>query len=109
VAFDEGLAERIRMATADEPGMSERRMFGGLCFLVDGNMCVGIVGTELMVRVGPDAWEECLAHPHTREMDFTGRSMRGMVYVDEAGISEDEDLESWLQRGLEHALSLPPK
>jgi NADH:ubiquinone oxidoreductase subunit len=72
-------------------------------------MCVGIVGTELMVRVGPDAWEECLAHPHAREMDFTGRSMRGMVYVDEAGISEDDDLHGWLKRGLDHALSLPPK
>ena len=97
------------MATAAIPGISERKMFGGLCFLHDGNMCFGIVGRELMVRVGADAYEECLAEPHAREMDFTGRSMRGMVYVGEAGISEDEDLEAWMARGMDFARSLPPK
>ncbi len=89
--------------------MSERKMFGGLCFMLDGNMCFGIVGSELMVRVGPASYEQMLAQPHAREMDFTGRSMKGMVYVGEAGISEDDDLDAWLARGVSFAESLPPK
>jgi hypothetical protein len=84
-------------------------MFGGLCFMVGGNMCFGVLGDEIMVRVGPDAYLEALGLPHAREMDFTGRSMRGMVYVDPDGISEDADLVTWLQRGLACARSLPPK
>ena len=109
MAFDEGLAERIRDLIADQAYISERKMFGGLCFMLDGNMCFGIVGSELMVRVGPDAYEEALTLPHAREMDFTGRSMKGMVYVGEAGIGEDEDLDVWLTRGTSYAASLPPK
>ena len=109
MAFDEGLAERVRGLFANEPDMSERKMFGGLCFMTSGNMCFGIVGSELMVRVGVDAYAEALTLSHTREMDFTGRSMRGMVYVAEDGISEDDDLEIWLRRGLDYAGSLPPK
>jgi hypothetical protein len=109
MAFDEGLAERIRDLVADQPGLSERKMFGGLCFMLVGYMCFGIVGSELMVRVGPDAYEETLGLPHAREMDFTGRSMKGMVYVEEAGLSEDEDLGEWLDRGTSYAGSLPPK
>jgi TfoX/Sxy family transcriptional regulator of competence genes len=109
MAFDEGLAERIRDTTGDHPGMTERKMFGGLCFMVNGNMCFGVVGSELMVRVGPDAFEATVTLPHAREMDFTGRSMRGMVYVAETGLSEDGDLQSWLDRGLQFATSLPPK
>ena len=77
--------------------------------MFDGNMSFGIIGTEIMVRVGPDAYAEALQIPHAREMDFTGKSMRGMVYVDETGISEDEDLYAWLQRGRTYARSLPPK
>jgi len=84
-------------------------MFGGLCFMHNGNMCFGIVGTQLMVRVGADAYESALGVPHAREMDFTGRSMRGLVYVDEPGFAEDTDLSRWLQRGLDYAVSLPPK
>ena len=84
-------------------------MFGGLCFLLNGNMSYGIVGSELMVRVGQAAYEEALDRPHAREMDFTGRSMRGMVFVTEDGVSEDDDLRSWLQRGIDFAGSLPAK
>lgn len=109
MAFDEGLAERIRDMTADQPWLSERKMFGGLCFMTNGNMCFGIVGSELMVRVGPDSYEAALALPNAREMDFTGRSMRGMVYVAESGLSEDDELSQWLARGLDFAGSLPPK
>ncbi len=84
-------------------------MFGGLCFLLNGNMSYGIVGSELMVRVGQAAYPEALARPHAREMDFTGRSMHGMVFVTEDGISEDDDLRSWLRRGIDFAGSLPAK
>lgn len=109
MAYDEGLAQRIREFVEERPGITEKRMFGALCFLASRNMSCGIVGDELMVRVGPDAYEECLALPHAREMDFTGRAMRGMVYVSTQGFEEDEDLEAWLVRGLAFAESLPPK
>lgn len=107
--FDEGLAQRVRDVTQSEPSMSERKMFGGLCFMSSGHMCFGVLGDEIMVRVGPDAHEEALQLDSAREMDFTGRSMRGMVYVGSDGISEDEELEVWLRRGLSYARSLPPK
>lgn len=109
MAYDEGLAERIRAVTGTDPGVSERKMFGGLAFLLHGNMACGIVGDELMVRVGPDAWADCLALPHAREMDFTGRSMKGMVYVGPEGFAEDAELATWVGRGLAFAGSLPPK
>ena len=109
MAFDEGLAERVRNLVGPSEGLSERKMCGGLCFLLSGNMCFGIVGSELMVRVGPDAYPETLTMRYAREMDFTGRSMRGMVFVSEDGISEDEHLEKWLERGMAFAGSLPPK
>jgi hypothetical protein len=109
VAFDEGLAERVRTLVADDAETRERKMFGGLCFLCRGNMACGIVGDELMVRVGPDAWTDALSKPHAREMDFTGRSMKGMVYVGPAGVAEDADLARWVQRGTTYAHSLPAK
>ena len=107
--YDEALAERTRAVVAGEPGIAERKMFGGLAFLFHGNMACGVLGDELMVRVGPDAWTECLALPHAREMDFTGRSMKGMVYVAAPGLAEDADLAAWVGRGLAFAGSLPPK
>ncbi len=109
VAFDEGLAERIRYLTVGDDSIRERKMFGGLAFLCNGHMACGIVGRELMVRVGVDAWPAALAQPHAREMDFTGRSMRGMVYVGVDGFAEDKDLSRWVTQGLAHARSLPPK
>ena len=109
MAYDEGLADRIRGALAKHPGVSERKMFGGLCFMVQGNMACGVVGDELMVRVGPDGYEAALAEPHAREMDFTKRPMRGMVYVGREGIESDEGLEDWVDRGAAFALSLPAK
>ncbi len=109
MAFDEGLAIRVREILERNQEAREQRMFGGLCFLLGGNMCCGIVGETLMVRVGPEAYEEALARPHAREMDFTGRPLRGMVYVDPEGIAEDRDLESWIQAGVSFAGSLPRK
>ena len=89
--------------------MSERKMFGGLCFMTCGNMCFGVVGEDLMVRVGPDKWKKSLDMPFAREMDFTGRSMKGMVYVSSDGLGEDVTLHQWLEAGLDYASSLPPK
>lgn len=107
--YDETLADRVRDALAAQPGIREQKMFGGLCYLLDGNMAVGVESARLMVRVGRDAYEDALAQPHARPMDFTGRPMRGFVWVDAAGIGDDRALRRWIQRGLDFAGSLPPK
>lgn len=109
MAYDEGLAQRIREALAERRDLTEKKMFGGLCFLLGGNMCCGIVGDELMLRVGPDAYEEVLDQKHAREMDFTGRAMRGMVYVGAGGLTTDEALAEWLEPAVTFAEGLPPK
>ena len=109
MGYDEGLAERIRELMADVPDVTEKKMFGGLCVLVSGNMCCGILGDSLMARVGPDHYETCLGLPHVQEMDFTGRPMKGMVYVAPEGIAEDEDLKRWIDRCLAFAETLPRK
>jgi TfoX/Sxy family transcriptional regulator of competence genes len=108
VAYDEGLAQRVRELIEDEPGVSEKRMFGGLAFLVNGSMAVGVVKSELMVRVGPDDHAAALREPHARPMDFTKRPMKGFVFVGEAGCQEDDALAGWVQRGVRFAASLPP-
>jgi TfoX N-terminal domain len=92
MAFDPGLAPRIRDILADREGVAERKMFGGLAFMLHGNMFVGVLGATLMVRVGPTRHQEALAMKHVREMDFTGPPMKSYVYVDEQGLAEDEGL-----------------
>ncbi len=109
MAYDQQLAERIRQTFPARKGVSEKRMFGGLCFLVGGHMAAGIVQDQLVVRVGPDAYEDALAEPHVRPMDFTGKPMKGIVYVTKEGLMNDTDLKSWLRRGVSFARSLPPK
>ena len=109
MAYDEGVAHRVRESLEGRSDLSERKMFGGLCFMLGGNMCCGIVGDELMLRVGPDRYEETLSRPHAREMDFTGRALRGMVYVAPAGFESDEALEEWLRPAVDFAGGLPPK
>jgi TfoX/Sxy family transcriptional regulator of competence genes len=109
MAIDDGLAQRIREALDEETDVSERRMFGGLAFMLRGDMCVGVVGEELMVRVGPDGYERALREPHARQMDFTGRAMRGFVYVGADGLASDSELCGWVQRGVGFASSLPAK
>jgi hypothetical protein len=109
VAYDEGLAERIRDLMADEAGVTEKRMFGGLCFLLRGNMCVGVVKDELMVRAGPDAYETLLRLPHARKMDLTGRPMKGLLFVGADGLLADRDLAGWVSHGMSYAKSLPAK
>ena len=109
LAYDETLAQRIRELLADKHSVVEKRMFGGIAFMLRGNMCCGIVRDDLMVRVGPERLEEALAQPHARPMDFTGRLMKGMVYVGPEGLRSDADLNAWLRRGVEFATTLPPK
>lgn len=107
MTFDDALAERLRSELHGTPGLTEKKMFGGLAFLVNGNMCAGIVGDELMVRVGPEVYAAALARPYAREMDFTGRPLRGFVYVAPAGFRDRRALRAWLDRGLAFAASLP--
>lgn len=109
MAYDEGLAQRIRETFEGQPGVVEKKMFGGIAFMVQGNMSVGVVGEELMVRVGPEGHEEALSQPHTRPMDFTGRPMKGFIYVEPEGIESDGDLQAWIDQGARHARTLPPK
>lgn len=109
MAHDEGLAQRIRELLDEQAGLSEKRMFGGVAFLVNGNMAVGVVKSELMVRVGPDAHAAALREPHARPMDFTKRPMKGFVFVAEAGLEQDSQLGAWVERGVRFAASLPPK
>ncbi|HEX5939073.1 MAG TPA: TfoX/Sxy family protein [Dehalococcoidia bacterium] len=109
MAYDEDLAERIRALIGADPRVSERKMFGGIAFMVGGNMCCGIVRDELMVRLGPEGYEDALADPHTRPMDFAGRPAKGMVYVSRAGFASDAGLSSWVERGVLYASSLPVK
>lgn len=109
MAFDESLAGRIRQRLAGTRGLSERKMFGGICFMLHGNMCCGLVGSTLMLRVGPAEYESCLALPHAREMDFTGKPLRGYVYVAPGGIATAALLKAWLGRATRYVNTLPPK
>lgn len=109
MAFDEGLVERIRDTLADVRGVTERKMFGGVAFMLHGNMFVGVVDSTLMARVGPDQHAAALRRPHAREMDFTGRPMKGYVYVDEAGTADDADLAAWVGACRDFVTKLPSK
>lgn len=109
MAYNEELALRIRVALGGNDGVVEKKMFGGVAFMLAGNMCVGVTGDDLMVRVGPDGLDGALAQLHARPMDFTGRPMKGFVYVDSAGTAKDDSLEGWVQRGVAFARTLPPK
>ena len=109
MAFDEGLAERIRDMLSERDDVVERKMFGGLCFMVSNQMCCGIVDDTMMARVGPDNYAESLAKIHVREMDFTGKPLTGMVYVEPKGFESDRDLNKWLDICIGFVTSLPPK
>ncbi len=109
MAYDEGLAERIRGVLDEQPGVSEKQMFGGVAFLVRGHMSVGIVQDKLMVRVGPESYDRVLRERHARRMDFTGRPMKGFVYVVASGYETDADLQRWVNLGVSYVASLPAK
>jgi len=102
VAYDEALAERVRSALAGEDGVTERKMFGGIAFMVGGNMALGVRDADLMVRLGDP--EEALAQPHTRQSMMGERPMKGIILV-----SQDADLDPWISRGVAYARSLPAK
>jgi TfoX/Sxy family transcriptional regulator of competence genes len=106
MAYDEALADRIRRALGPRPGVDEKKMFGGLAFLLEGKMFCGIVGDDLMVRVGPEGHDDALRRPHVRPMDFTGRPMKGYVYVAPAGCKSDRALADWVDRGARFAATL---
>lgn len=109
MAYDETLAERIRELLKGRKHITEKRMFGGIAFLARDHMFVGVSGDALMVRVGPSAYEESLRRAHVRVMDFTGRPMKGYVFVDHAGLEHDDDLRHWLDAGHTFVQTLPAK
>ena len=109
MAYDEALAGRIRDYLGDGPGITERKMFGGICFMVNGNMCAGLTRDRLMARVGAPSYEQALKRAGAYEMEFTGRPMVGMVFVNADDVASDESLASWLAPCLEFASSLKPK
>ena len=109
MAYDEGLAERVRDLLALHGDVSERKMFGGIVWMVSGNMACGVLGDELIVRLGPEEGERALAEPHTREFDFTGRPMKNVVCVAPEGIADAKDLAGWVEAGMGFAGSLPAK
>ena len=109
MAHDLILADRTRQILEGEASVTERRMFGGIAFMLAGNMSVGVLGDELMVRVGAPSWSEVLELTGVREMDFSGRSMKGLVLIDPERTASDEQLEEWVERGVTFALTLPAK
>ena len=109
MAYDEHLAERIRGVLRGRDGVTEQKMFGGIAFMIGGNMAVGVTRDELMVRVGPDGQDDAAAQPHARVMTMGDRPMRGMVGVAPAGVATDADLARWVNAGAAVAESLPPK
>ncbi|MBZ0133780.1 MAG: TfoX/Sxy family protein [Rhodocyclaceae bacterium] len=109
MAYDEGLAERLRDSMPAHSGITEKKMFGGLCFLSRGLMFAGIVGDALMARIGPQAYADALRRPHVREMDFTGKPMKGYVFIDPPGFEEDRDLARWVDACLQFVKTLPAK
>lgn len=109
MAFDEALAGRIRQHLVRKKNFSEKKMFGGICFLLHGNMCCGVLGNDLIIRVEPDQLGTLLSKKHTRIFDFSGRPSKSMLYVGPGGLRKDADLQRWLDITLRFVRSLPPK
>lgn len=109
MAYDEGLAQRVRELVEEENGIEEKKMFGGLSFLLHGNMSCGVIGDELIVRVGSDADVEALEKPFARPFDFTGKPMKGWITVASEGVESDEALADWVAMGVGFAATLPEK
>ncbi len=109
MAYDEDLASRVRVRLAAEAGVAEKKMFGGLTFMLNGNMCCGVAKEDLMLRVGVEQEPAALARPHARPCDFTGRPMKGLILVAPAGVKTDKALAAWLKPAVAFASSLPAK
>jgi len=109
MAYDETLAQRVYLLLNRQKGFSQRKMFGGLCFMLHGNMCCGITQNELMLRLGEINALKALEMPYTREMDFTGKPLKSMIFVDQPGFAGDDDLKYWVSQAVKFVKSLPPK
>jgi TfoX/Sxy family transcriptional regulator of competence genes len=109
VGYDTATAERLRVLFAGRTDVAEKRMVGGLSFVVNGNMCCGVNGSALMVRVGPDDREQALSEPHVRPLELGGRPVRGFVLIDPDGFATDAALAAWVRRGLDFVGTLPAK
>jgi len=109
MSYDESLASRVREILSSVAGFSEKKMFGGLCFLIHGNMCCGVLQDELVLRLDPKRAQALLSGPHTRPMDFTGRPMKGFVFVEAGGLATDRQLRDRVSMAREFAQSLPRK
>jgi hypothetical protein len=109
MAFDETLAARIRAALARKRGVEEKKMFGGIGFLLHGNLLVGVWKESLVVRLGEEEGEEALREPHVKEFDITGRPMRNWVLVGPEGVQDDEQLSAWIGRAVRFVGALPAK
>lgn len=109
MAYDLGLAQRVHRVLGQLPGLSEQKMFGGVGFMLQGNIACGVFKHELMVRVGPERYFQALEKPHVRPSDMVGRPMKGWVVVGQEGLASEQDLQDWLGLGAQYALSLPAK
>jgi TfoX/Sxy family transcriptional regulator of competence genes len=111
MAFDEGLAERIRkqLGKRKDRDLVEKKMFGGIAFLLNGNMCVGVHKQDLIVRLDPEDTDGALAEPHTRVFDLSGRPMKGWILVESGGLKDEKALGKWVRLSVDYALSLPKK
>lgn len=109
MAYDEKLAGRLRKALRGAGTVSEKKMFGGIAFMLNGNMCCGVINDLMMARVGLEAYSGALEMPHARPMDFTKKPMKGYVYVEPGGLRSDEQLREWLGRCTEFVRTLPEK
>jgi TfoX/Sxy family transcriptional regulator of competence genes len=109
MAYDSKLADRIRKAMGKQPKLTEREMFGGIGFMLRGNMACGVIGDELMVRIAKDETEATLQERGARIFDFSGRPSQGWIMVSPSVLSKPAELKAWITRGVEYALSLPAK
>ena len=109
MAYREELAARIREVLARRKGVAEKKMFGGLTFMLRGHMCCGVVNADLVLRLGPEQGEKALKQPYTRECDFTGRPLKGMIMVSPGGYQTDQALWQWVQQAADFVSSLPAK
>ena len=109
MAFGDNLAARIRHALARKKSIEENKMFGGIGFLLHGNMLVGVWKDSLIVRLGPETYDDALLEPHVREFDITGRPMKGWVLVEPEGVEHDEQLKDWIERAAKFVKALPVK
>ncbi len=109
MAYNQGLADDVRAHLGPRSDLTEREMFGGIAFLLKGNMAVGVSGNELMVRVGKEAHDDAVSRPEARVFDMSSRPMKGWILVSPEGLATEEGLEDWISRGVAFAESLPPK